>query len=158
MVNMGYAIKGCVATVAMMAMLVSVAEATGVWTFADNQNTHVQYHEGRRLVFQMGCSRLVGFDVFYPDQSRKEGEAEVELSNGKTTLQYQGELYVPESDSDSGVFDHNAVMLFVELQDADELLTLLTAGLAITVTTDAGKILLSAPDIKDLKGRWDKAC
>jgi hypothetical protein len=52
----------------------------------------------------------------------------------------------------------DAVMLVVKLQDAGEFLGLLAAGLPITVTTDAGKILLSAPNIKDLKDRWGKVC
>jgi hypothetical protein len=143
------------AAATVVLMTASGVRAAGVWTFDDNKNEHIQYRDGKRLVFMFGCAHEIGFEMFYPNQSRKEGESKVELSNGNVTLNFQGELYV------AGDKPKGDVKLYVRLEeekDVSDVLQLLEAPNPITIITDAGKIALSVPTMKNPKARFEKAC
>lgn len=147
------------ATAALLLVWASALRAEGAWKFFEHSNSHLQYADGDREIFTFGCSKYVGFWTVYPDQSRKGGQAKVQLSNGKTTLNFLGTLDV----NDGGAVQVTVILDDVGDQDAgtkavDQVETLLAAGLPITVSAGKGSYMLPAPTIKDLKKLLDDAC
>jgi len=158
-VNFCRALETAVGAAALLLVLVSALKAEGAWKFYENNNEHLQYADGDREIFSFGCSKYVGFSTIYPDQSRKGGQAKVQLSNGKTTLNFLGTLDV----NDAGTVEIDVVLDDVSDQDAgtkavDQVEALLAAGLPITVSAGKGSYGLPAPSIKNLRQLLGNAC
>lgn len=142
-------IKTCIAAATIALSFVATSQAAGVWSFVDNNNEHVQYVDGNQQIFMLGCAKNIAVDARYPDQSKKSGPADVQLSNGKTTLKFSGDL----EQSDQGT-----VMVGAVVDDDTQIIAMLMAGLPITVSTAAGNYVLPAPTIPDLQTRFNNAC
>lgn len=147
-------LKTAAATAVLALALISALKADGAWKFLDQDNEHVQYVDGDRTIFWLGCSKYTGFSAVYPDQSRKGGQAKVQLANGKTALNFTGTL----QPDDNGTVDITVILDDVSVKPVDQVVALLGAGLPITVSAAKGSYALPAPTIEDFKKRFGEAC
>jgi hypothetical protein len=128
--------------------------AEGSWTFREDQNQHLVYTDGGKAIFSLGCAKYIGFTVFSPRERRKRGTLRVRLSNQNASFVFSGTL-VP---SDDGHFDTVAVLDKVTYKPVERVMSILTSGLPIEVSTPSSHYHIAAPNIEHLKRRFLSAC
>lgn len=124
------------------------------WTFREDQNQHLVYTDGGKAIFSLGCAKYIGFTVFSPHERRKRGTLRVRLSNQNTSFVFAGAL-VP---SDDGHVDTVVVLDKTTYKPVERVMSLLTSGLPIEVSTPSSHYHIAAPNIGHLKQRFLSAC
>lgn len=130
------------------------ASAEGSWAFREDQNQHLVYTDGGKAIFSLGCAKYIGFTVFSPRESRKRGKLRVRLANQNASFVFLGAL-VPSSD---GHVETVVVLDKVTYKPVERVMSVLTAGLPIEVSTPSSHYRMAAPNIEHLKGRFLSAC
>jgi hypothetical protein len=130
------------------------ATAGGSWTFQENQNQHLVYTDGGKAIFSLGCAKYIGFTVFSPHEKRKRGTVRVRLWNENASFVFAGAL-VPSED---GHVDTVAVLDKVTYKPVERVMSMLTSGLPIEVSTPSSHYHIAAPNIEHLKQRFLSAC
>jgi hypothetical protein len=130
------------------------ATAEGSWTFQEDQNQHLVYADGGKAIFSLGCAKYIGFTVFSPRERRKRGTLRVRLSNQNASFVFAGAL-IP---SDDGHVDTVVVLDKVTYKPVERVMSILTSGLPIEVSTPSSHYHIAAPTIEHLKRRFLSAC
>ena len=94
-------VKTFAASIAICAIGLAPASAAGLWKFEPDSrdNPILTYSEGASATFMIGCGRAFGLHVVYPGTAKKEGKARITISNGKTSMSFDGEFEEPFEDS-----------------------------------------------------------
>lgn len=130
------------------------ASTEGSWTFREDQNQHLVYTNNGKVVFSLGCAKYIGFTVFSPGERRKRGNVRVRFSNRNFSFVFTGVLIR----SDDGHIDTVVVLDKVTYKPVDRVMSILTSGLPIEVSTPSSHYQLAAPNIGHLKQRFLSAC
>jgi hypothetical protein len=74
--------------------LSSTVVSAGEWKYGEDfrGNSELQYLEGGKTTFYIGCGRAFGLHVHYPRNARKSGPATITISAGKASMAFKGEF------------------------------------------------------------------
>lgn len=136
------------------ASFATAAAAEGSWTFHEDQNQHLVYTDKGKAIFSLGCAKYIGFTVYSPRERRKRGTLRVRLSNPNASFVFSGVL-VP---GDDGHVDTVAVLDKITYKPVERVMSILTSGLPIEVSTPSSHYHIAAPNIEHLKRRFLSAC
>jgi hypothetical protein len=156
-------LAAAVSCLSLMTAFAALAE--GAWTFGHEFRGHpeVKFVGAGQQKFELGCGRAIGLWIAYAGPGKIGDQAEMTLSNGKTTLTYQGEI------AEGAPFETKAPYFLVWDLGAphgdpalnpllDALLDFMSAGAPITVSSGGASFELPAPKIENLKQAFRKDC
>jgi len=146
--------------------------ADGAWKFGIDERDHpaLSYSRNDKMIFYVGCGHAFGLHAAYPGSSKKkEAKATLAIANGKTRMNFHGEIESAHEDDPPGTTHFVQWDLGFRRQDPalygrkwkrreDQLFDLLDSGRPLTISADGRSYILPAVNIPNWRKRFRKIC
>ena len=145
--------------------LLSTTASAGAWKYDEDSRGHpqLQYLEGSKATFFIGCGRAFGLHVHYPGKAGKSGPASISISAGKASMVFKGEFQEPDEEMATEFEQYD---LGYRRQDPElfgkrwktkltRLLDLLGSGKPLVISAGKDSFQLPPNDAKDWRKPFD---
>jgi hypothetical protein len=139
--------------------------AEGSWKYPEEDDFHALavFSDGETHIFRYVCSKYIGFEVKFPNQTSVDHDAQIRLSTTNNNLVLSGDL----SDEDDGYNPSHTLMFSASLNGEGDkpdlvkkLFSMIESGMPITVSGGNSSYVLPGFNLpkKWLESRFNKVC